>query len=95
MMRLGDIADVLAGTGVWGVIPAEWGYSPGAGGVPLSHLDPDDRDENGMVLDLLDIIGVDPLELAEPSLTAIRHMLHAGAVLHRVVTQCTLNGRDY
>lgn len=95
MARLGEVCDVLAGTGVWGVIPLDWGYSPGAGVLPLSGLNPYDTDEQGVILYLLEVIGQDPRHLAEPSTEVIGYLLHAGAVLDRIVTQCRLAGRDY
>lgn len=94
MEGLGAVCDVLCGTGVWGVIPQGWGYWPGAGGPPsLNYCE--ETGEGYLTSALAIALGIDPADGREPSTDEIAELLHAGAVLDRLVTQCRLAGRDY
>jgi hypothetical protein len=86
MLALGGIADLLATSGLYNTVPQGWGYSPGAAG---PFLDAEGED-------LAELLGLlEAGELAEPSVQQVRELLHAGAVLDRLITHCRLTGRDY
>ena len=94
MLGLGAVCDVLAGTGVWGVIPQGWGYWPGAAGVPSLAYD-DSTGEGYHTATVCEVLGIDPSDPAEPSADDIRELLHAGAVFDRIVSASRLAGMDY
>lgn len=94
MTALGAVCDVLAGCGVWGVIPQGWGYWPGGGGMPRLEYD-EQTGEGYHTSAVCEVLGIDPADPAEPSADDIRELLHAGAVFDRIVEQCRLAGVDY
>lgn len=96
MSYLGAIADVLVAVGLWNTIPHAWGYRPSAGTRPGGSLVADhDTGEHETHELVAYAAGIDPAAPAEPDLTTLGYLLHAGAVLDRLISLCQATGRAY